>query len=157
MLSLMGKLIPADEPPVTKKVSLFYFDNAAGIDFLPEAYVDITETLPTKLEMLSKHRARLSGWAASGTTRSRNTGDHCQFRGLQAGCDYAEGFRAYRIYGYMPDFKLCRETRTLCVVIGFRRRFHMTTSEPEAVAPSTPACRLRWRRWAILTAVVACC
>jgi N-acetylglucosamine malate deacetylase 1 len=29
-----------------------------------------------------------------------------RFRGIQAGCKYAEGFRAFRIHGYMPNFKL---------------------------------------------------
>ena len=107
MLSLMGKLIPADEPPVTKKVSLFYFDNAAGINFLPEAYVDITETLPTKLEMLSKHKSQIEWMGCFGNDKIKEyLTTIAKFRGLQAGCDYAEGFRAYRIYGYMPDFKL---------------------------------------------------
>jgi N-acetylglucosamine malate deacetylase 1 len=107
MLSLMGKLIPSDEAPVTKKVSLFYFDNAAGINFQPEAYVDITETLPTKLEMLSKHKSQVEWMGCFGNDKIKEyLTTIAKFRGLQAGCDYAEGFRAFRIYGYMPDFKL---------------------------------------------------
>ena len=29
-----------------------------------------------------------------------------EFRGMQYGCKYAECFRAFRIHGYMPDYKL---------------------------------------------------
>ena len=73
MLSLMGKLIPADEPPVTKKVSLFYFDNAAGIDFCPRSMSTSPRPCRPNLRCCPSTRARSSGWAVSGTTRSRNT------------------------------------------------------------------------------------
>ena len=107
MLSLMGKLIPSDEPPVTKKVSLFYFDNAAGINFLPEAYVDITETLEIKQQMLAKHKSQVEWMGCFGKDQLQDyLNTIARFRGIQAGCEYAEGFRAYRIFGYMPDFKL---------------------------------------------------
>jgi N-acetylglucosamine malate deacetylase 1 len=107
MLSLMGKLIPADEPPVTKKVSLFYFDNAAGINFLPEAYVDITDTLEIKQQMLAKHKSQVEWMGCFGKDQLQDyLKTIARFRGIQAGCEYAEGFRAFRIFGYMPNFKL---------------------------------------------------
>jgi LmbE family N-acetylglucosaminyl deacetylase len=107
MLSLPGKNIPADEPPVAKKVSLFYWDIPGGIDFLPEVYVDIGGFLEKKLEALREHRSQVD-WMAHYT--DDNFEEYCttlaRFRGIQAGCRYAEGFRAFRIHGYMPDFKL---------------------------------------------------
>jgi len=107
MLSLMGKLIPADEPPVTKKVSLFYFDNAAGINFQPEAYVDITDTLEMKQQMLAKHKSQVEWMGCFGKDELQDyLKTIARFRGIQAGCEYAEGFRAFRIFGYMPNFKL---------------------------------------------------
>jgi hypothetical protein len=53
LLSLPGKNVPADEPPLRKRPSLFYWDTPAG---------------------------------------------------LQNGVECAEGFRACRQHGYMPDF-----------------------------------------------------
>jgi N-acetylglucosamine malate deacetylase 1 len=107
MLSLPGKNIPADEPPVAKKVSLFYWDIPGGIDFLPEVYVDIGDTLDRKLAALSNHRSQVE-WMANYT--DDDFLEYCttlaRFRGIQAGCKYAEGFRAFRIHGYMPNFKL---------------------------------------------------
>jgi len=107
ILSMPGKHIPADEPPVAKKVSVFYWDMPGGIDFTPEVYVDITDTLPMKLEALSKHKSQVD-WMANYT--DDDFLEYCttmaRFRGIQAGCKYAEGFRALRIHGYMPNFKL---------------------------------------------------
>ena len=107
MLSLPGKNVPADEPPITKTPSLFYWDTAAGLHFEPEAYVDITDTMEMKLKALELHKSQ---FAWMDTFQAVTLTEHCRllgaFRGLAIGCKYAEGFRAYRIHGYMPDFKL---------------------------------------------------
>lgn len=107
MLSLPGKNIPADEPSVAKKVSLFYWDTLGGIDFSPEVYVDIGDFLAPKLQSLDKHKSQVD-WMAHYTDDDLK--EYCtalaRLRGIQAGCRYAEGFRAFRIHGYMPDFKL---------------------------------------------------
>lgn len=107
MLSLQGKNIPADEPPVGKKVSLFFWDTAAGIDFLPEAYVNIDDFLDLKLQALAKHKSQVAWMAhyAEGDFREYSA-ILARFRGIQAGCRHAEAFRAFRIHGYMPAFKL---------------------------------------------------
>lgn len=107
MLSLPGKNVPAHEPPITKAPSLFYWDTGAGLHFEPEAYVDITETMATKLKALELHESQFA-WMS--TFQAASLTDHCrilgEFRGLAIGCRYAEGFRAFRIHGYMPDFRL---------------------------------------------------
>lgn len=108
ILSMPSKLIPADEAPVPKKISVFYWDIPAGIGFLPEVYVDISEVIDLKLEALSKHLSQ-EAWMKQYDT-GNTFGEYCtamaRFRGLQAGCKYAEGFQALRIFGYMPNFKL---------------------------------------------------
>jgi len=107
MLSLPGKNVPADEPPITKTPSLFYWDTAAGLHFEPEAYVDITDTMEMKLKALELHKSQFA-WMS--TFQEASLTGHCrvlgEFRGLAIGSKYAEGFRAYRIHGYMPNFKL---------------------------------------------------
>jgi LmbE family N-acetylglucosaminyl deacetylase len=107
MLSLPGKNVPADEPPISKSPSLFYFDTAAGVDFHPEVYIDITDEWEEKMKALTCHESQ---YAWMDTFQIHGFSDHCrilsEFRGLQHGCKYAEGFRAYRIHGFMPDFSL---------------------------------------------------
>ena len=107
MLSLPGRNVSADEPPISRKPSLFYWDTAAGLHFEPEAYVDITAEMEIKLRALECHKSQ---YAWMNTFQIHNFNDHCrilsELRGLQAGCRYAEGFRAFRIHGFMPDFKL---------------------------------------------------
>lgn len=76
-----------------KVPSLYYMDNLAGIDFQPTVYVDITDTFETKLEMLEQHQSQLV-WLKKhdnvdivDCVRTMN-----KYRGMQAGCTYAEGF-----------------------------------------------------------------
>ncbi|MFZ4615150.1 MAG: PIG-L deacetylase family protein [Rectinemataceae bacterium] len=107
MLSLPGKNVPATEEPMTTAPALFYWDTAAGLHFEPEAYVDVSDTMEDKLKGLGMHKSQFA-WLStfqdvSLTEHSRILGS---FRGLAVGRKYAEGFRAYRIHGYMPDWKL---------------------------------------------------
>lgn len=107
MLSIPGKLIPSDEPPIAKNPSLFYYGTPVGIDFLPEVYVDITDFYEQKKEALSKHTSQyawMDVYQTHGLLDILEITD--KFRGLQAGFVYAEGFRAFRIHGYMPNYKL---------------------------------------------------
>lgn len=107
MLSLPGRLIPADVPPVDKKPSLFYWDTSAGIDFQPEAYVKIDAFIDQKLSALAKHTSQVDWMAHFAEDEFQDYGTIvARFRGMQAGCRYAEAFRAFRIHGYMPNFKL---------------------------------------------------
>ncbi len=88
-----------------KKPSIFFFDAYAGINFQPEVYVDITEQYKFKREAFERHKSQME---------YNNTGDGwlkvmeslSAFRGLQAGYIFAEGFIGYKMYGYMPDYKL---------------------------------------------------
>lgn len=73
---------------------IYYMDTLAGIDFLPEEYVDVSEFFDTKVQMLSCHESQVT-WM-----REHDHIDfiefmtvHTRFRGLQAGVKYAEGFR----------------------------------------------------------------
>jgi LmbE family N-acetylglucosaminyl deacetylase len=106
LLSLPGKNVPADEPPIQKFPTLFHWDTAAGVHFHPEVYVDISDTFDDKIKALECHRSQ---FAWMDTFQIHTLSDHCrimaEFRGLQADVRYAEGFRAFRIHGYMPDFR----------------------------------------------------
>lgn len=81
--------------PPSAVVPLFYMDTLAGVGFMPTEYVDIGETIKTKLEMLECHISQMK-WM-----RDHDHIDFAEFvatcahfRGLQSGCDYAEAFTA---------------------------------------------------------------
>lgn len=73
---------------------LYYTDTLAGVDFLPEEFVDITDTLETKHCMLRCHRSQLE-WLGdyNGIDIKEFVNVVARFRGLQSGVRYAEGFR----------------------------------------------------------------
>ena len=104
---LPGKNQQASEKPCTKKVAVFTCLPGAGIDFQPEAYVNITDEVEDKLRALACHKSQLSYMADFGMDEfiERNRVIPA-FYGIQAGCKYAEGFKAFRISGYMPDYKV---------------------------------------------------
>jgi len=81
------------------KTHVYFMDNLGGIDFIPTEYVDIADVFEQKKQMLSCHISQ---------ARSVNNPSNLpllelieiqgRFRGLAAGCRYAEGFR--RMEGY---------------------------------------------------------
>ena len=73
---------------------LYYMDTLAGNDFLPEEYVDISDTLETKLEMLRCHNSQLE-WLGdyNGIDIQEFVTTVARFRGLQSGVKYSEAFR----------------------------------------------------------------
>lgn len=77
----------------TKVVPIYYMDTLAGMNFQPTEYVDITDTIDLKLEMLECHISQLK-WM-----RDHDNIDFAEFvktcakyRGLQCGVQYAEAF-----------------------------------------------------------------
>ncbi len=86
------------ETKVLPKVPrLLCMDTLAGIHFNPEFYVDITEVFEEKKDVLSCHESQIK-WLKDHD--NINILDFVEitnrFRGLQAGCKYAEGFREIR-------------------------------------------------------------
>lgn len=72
---------------------LYYMDNLGGIDFLPAEYVDISDVIEKKLMMLACHKSQLSSMEELANTDLIGMVDvQSRFRGLAAGCRYAEGF-----------------------------------------------------------------
>lgn len=82
-----------------KLTPIYYMDNLGGSGFEPTEYVDVTEFIDKKLEMLECHESQIV-WMRDH--------DHIDFpdmvrscsrvRGIQCGVDYAEGFTQCRVY-----------------------------------------------------------
>jgi LmbE family N-acetylglucosaminyl deacetylase len=99
--------VKTENPPHPGVATLYYFDTLAGQGFLPEEYVDVTETWETKVEMLQQHRSQVD-WL-----RYHDQIDIfafmetvAKFRGLQCGVPYAEGFRQARAWPRVKPYRV---------------------------------------------------
>ena len=107
ILSLPGVNQQSSEKPCKKRVSLFLWENDCCVGSgQPDVYVDISDVMDAKLETFRKHRSQVSYMGAFDIAIDDDVVVPDRFRGLQYGCKYAECFNAFRIHGYMPDFKV---------------------------------------------------
>lgn len=123
MLIVSGKLHPADLPPVQKTPHVFYSDSFAGRStetryglsryvtdpqrfyltpgvhsndpYEPDAYVDVSAHMALKRKLLENDPALAHGCEAQ-----------ARIRGIQMGCNYAEGYTGHRVCGHVADFRL---------------------------------------------------
>jgi LmbE family N-acetylglucosaminyl deacetylase len=86
-------------PPCERIPEIIYMDTSAGINFVPEFYVDITDHWPTKEAMVLCHESQET-WCQDqyGISLVENARVQSRFRGYQAGCQYAEAFRRPRFF-----------------------------------------------------------
>lgn len=107
LLSVGGKLHPADLPPTDKDPSVFFWDIPAGINFQPEIYIDIIDYMDKKIDLLIKHECQFT-WING--FMEDDFADYfrvmSQFRGIQAEFKYGEGFVGHKYLGYFADYKL---------------------------------------------------
>jgi LmbE family N-acetylglucosaminyl deacetylase len=87
-----------DTPPA-KLVPIYYMDTLAGVDFQPTEYVDITEEIDLKIQMLECHESQIV-WMREhdGIDFSDMVRTCSRYRGYQCGAAYAEGFRPCQVY-----------------------------------------------------------
>ena len=81
------------------KAQLYYMDNLGGIGFLPTEYVDITSVLEKKKAALACHRSQFTAMKDLANTSLMDMIEvQARFRGMGAGCLYAEGFTRLDAY-----------------------------------------------------------
>jgi LmbE family N-acetylglucosaminyl deacetylase len=100
--------IATAHPPLKAIPKLFFYDTLAGINFTPEVYVDVSDTIETKRRMLGCHASQ-DAWIRDiyeGTNLAEFMEVQCRFRGMQAGFRYGEGFRALETWPRAADFSL---------------------------------------------------
>ena len=91
--------LKTEEEPYDVVPSIWYFEPNNGMNFQPTDYVDITDYFDTKMKMLSCMESQ-KAWMADNYASLRDNEDRffdtirimSSFRGMQAGCKYAEGF-----------------------------------------------------------------
>ncbi|GBG07263.1 GlcNAc-PI de-N-acetylase [Paenibacillus sp. MY03] len=99
IMTTVPNIVTASEP--LKKIPVVYFvDSVAGIGFHPDEYVDITESMSTKKEMLGKHVSQVGDWLQDqyGSNAIEMIEVMSRFRGIQSGVRYAEGFVRAKAY-----------------------------------------------------------
>jgi len=97
---LAGLVLWDSEYPAPEKLPfLYYMDTIAGVNFVPEEYVDITDTIDIKIKMMMEMHSQL-GWLKE--MHNCEAADFiktvAKFRGFQAGVNYAESFSQQKMY-----------------------------------------------------------
>ena len=82
-----------------KMVPIYYMDTLAGVNFNPTDYVDITEEIDLKLQMLNCHESQVV-WMRDhdGIDFADMVKTISKYRGYQCGVPYAEAFRQCQVY-----------------------------------------------------------
>lgn len=79
----------------TEVVPLYYMDNLAGLNFNPTEYVDITDEIDLKIDMLNCHESQIKWMMDHDKIDFPEWVKSCaRFRGIQCGVQYAEAFTA---------------------------------------------------------------
>lgn len=89
---------PKTETPA-RLVPIYYMDTLAGVDFVPTEFVDITDEIDLKLQMLECHASQLVWMREHDGIDFADMVKTCsKYRGYQCGAKYAEGFRQCNVY-----------------------------------------------------------
>jgi LmbE family N-acetylglucosaminyl deacetylase len=102
------RLVETSLPHIAKAPHVFYMDNPTGLDFEPEAYVDISPVIDVKREMLRLHNSQ-DAWIKAIYSDASITDmmeKNAALRGAAAGVDFAEGFREVKTYPRTGSFAL---------------------------------------------------
>ena len=74
-------------------------DTLAGVNFVPEVFVDVSDVIDLKMEMLNCHKSQLVWMKEHDGIDFADMVKTCsRYRGYQCGAAYAEGFRACKSY-----------------------------------------------------------
>ena len=89
----------APDCPPAKLVPIYYMDTLAGVNFIPEEFVDISDQIDLKIRMLEHHESQLVWMREHDGIDFADMVRTCsRYRGYQCGAAYAEGFRQCKVY-----------------------------------------------------------
>jgi len=82
-----------------KLVPIYYMDTLAGVNFNPTEFVDISDEIDLKIDMLECHESQLVWMREHDGIDFADMVRTCsRYRGYQCGAEYAEGFRQCQVY-----------------------------------------------------------
>ncbi|MBM7563273.1 PIG-L deacetylase family protein [Paenibacillus sacheonensis] len=92
-------LIETEYPPMDKVPHVFLMDNIGGVGFEPEAYVDVSDTMDVRNQMLKCHASQ-DAWLqyVYGIDCIEFSSKLPVMRGMAIGAAYAEAFRSLPMY-----------------------------------------------------------
>ena len=87
------------EPNPAKLVPIYYMDTLAGVNFVPDEFVDISEEIDLKLKMLECHESQIKWMRDHDGIDFPDMVKTCsRYRGYQCGAGYAEGYKMCKAY-----------------------------------------------------------
>ncbi len=90
---------PSKSKGRARLVPIYYMDTLAGVNFNPTEYVDVSDTIDKKIEMLNCHESQIVWMRDHDHIDFPDMVKTCsRYRGYQCGADYAEGFRRCDVY-----------------------------------------------------------
>ena len=99
--------IVTEYPSVDHLATLIYADTIAGTNFIPEEYVDITDTIDQKVEALLCHESQVVWMRDHDNLEIADfVRGLAQTRGQQCGAPFAEGFRTAKIWPRLKTYRL---------------------------------------------------
>lgn len=94
--------VPYLEPrfkATTEVPIIIFMDTLAGVQFLPERYVDISDVFQIKKKMLMCHKTQDDWLKKFGQINYLELVEICgRYRGIQSGVQYAEGFKLWQVW-----------------------------------------------------------
>ena len=92
---------------VVKLTPVYYANTSGCMNFTPTEYVDITDVLETKLEMMKCHESQIV-WLMDhdGSDSLAEIRSRAAFWGQQCGVEYAEAFRPMLVSGRMKPYRV---------------------------------------------------
>jgi LmbE family N-acetylglucosaminyl deacetylase len=103
------RLVETCLPAIAKVPHLFYMDNPTGLGFDPEAYVDVSDVIEVKRQMLRCHASQ-DAWIRAVFGDDVSITDlmdkNAMARGAAAGMGFAEGFREVKTFPRTGSFAL---------------------------------------------------
>lgn len=80
-------------------VPIYYMDTLAGVNFNPTEYVDVTDEIDKKIDMLNCHESQIVWMRDHDHIDFPDMVKTCsKYRGFQSGCEYAEAYRMCQVY-----------------------------------------------------------
>jgi LmbE family N-acetylglucosaminyl deacetylase len=96
-----------ESAPLEAVPPVYYMDNYMGVSFVPDAFVDITEVIETKKQMVLQHKSQFAHL-------QDRTGDSiledmlilARLRGRQSRVQLAEAFSLFRVWPHQRTYRL---------------------------------------------------